>query len=127
MLGKKSQNMDVSRTLLKQNILQKCPSTPNCVSSFEDPSNSQHYISAINYNKENIDFINIKECKNIIRNQRYHYYQCDTLLFGFIDDLEILYLKSKNKIYFRSASRVGYSDLGKNRKRVQSIIEGIKQ
>ncbi|HYH44082.1 MAG TPA: DUF1499 domain-containing protein [Thermoanaerobaculia bacterium] len=42
-------------------------------------------------------------------------------LFGFVDDLEILLDEAEKRIHLRSASRVGYSDLGVNRKRLLEI------
>lgn len=48
-------------------------------------------------------------------------------LFGFVDDVEILILAGSDQVQIRSASRVGYSDLNANRKRVQSLLEDYKQ
>lgn len=46
-------------------------------------------------------------------------------LMRFKDDVEV-YLDADNKlIHFRSASRVGYSDLGVNRKRYESFAKGL--
>jgi len=42
-------------------------------------------------------------------------------LLGFVDDLEFCLDEQNNTIHVRSASRLGYSDLGKNRKRVEHI------
>jgi uncharacterized protein (DUF1499 family) len=42
-------------------------------------------------------------------------------LFGFVDDLEIRIDAEVGSIHLRSASRVGKSDLGANRKRVEII------
>ena len=44
-----------------------------------------------------------------------------SLLFGFVDDVEFLIDEREGIIRFRSASRVGYSDLGVNRRRMESI------
>lgn len=44
-------------------------------------------------------------------------------IFRFVDDVEF-YLDDRNKvIHVKSASRVGYSDLGVNRRRVENIRE----
>jgi len=40
---------------------------------------------------------------------------------GFVDDLEFLSEPSKGVIQVRSASRMGHSDLGVNRSRVERI------
>ena len=53
--------------------------------------------------------------------EQYMHFECRTPLLGFVDDVEF-YLDGKNKtIHVRSASRLGYSDLGKNRKRIEQI------
>ena len=42
-------------------------------------------------------------------------------IFRFVDDVEFLFDLDHKLIHVRSASRVGYSDLGVNRKRVEKI------
>jgi uncharacterized protein (DUF1499 family) len=42
-------------------------------------------------------------------------------LFRFVDDVELRLDRSNGVIHIRSASRVGRSDLGKNRERVEAI------
>jgi len=42
-------------------------------------------------------------------------------LLGFVDDLEFCLDDQNKTIHVRSASRLGYSDLGKNRQRVEQI------
>lgn len=42
-------------------------------------------------------------------------------LFRFVDDVEFLFDPQARRIHIRSASRVGHSDLGVNRKRVEKI------
>ena len=41
--------------------------------------------------------------------------------FRFRDDVELCKETEKNRILIRSSSRIGYSDFGQNRKRVQKI------
>ena len=41
-------------------------------------------------------------------------------IMGFVDDVEF-YFPASPVIHLRSASRLGYSDLGVNRKRIESI------
>ena len=55
----------------------------------------------------------------------YWHYACKSGLIGFVDDIEVIYHQDSNELGFRSASRVGYSDLGANRKRIQKLIEFI--
>ena len=42
-------------------------------------------------------------------------------IFGFVDDLEIRVDSSERVIHIRSASRVGHSDMGVNRKRTELL------
>lgn len=42
-------------------------------------------------------------------------------LFRFVDDVEFLFPPESNLIHVRSASRVGYSDMGVSRKRVAGL------
>jgi uncharacterized protein (DUF1499 family) len=44
-------------------------------------------------------------------------------LLGFVDDIEMRV--RGNRVVVRSASRVGYSDLGKNRRRLESIRQAM--
>jgi uncharacterized protein (DUF1499 family) len=46
-------------------------------------------------------------------------------LLGFVDDVEFYLDESQNVIHLRSASRIGYWDLGVNRKRMESIRMGL--
>ena len=51
----------------------------------------------------------------------YIHAECRSLLFGFVDDLELHLRPAENIIAVRSASRLGHSDLGVNRRRVESL------
>jgi uncharacterized protein (DUF1499 family) len=42
-------------------------------------------------------------------------------VFGFIDDLELHLRSAEGLIAVRSASRLGYSDLGVNRRRIEDL------
>ena len=42
-------------------------------------------------------------------------------LLGFVDDVEVLLDEDDKKIHFRSCSRLGHSDLGVNRRRIEAI------
>ena len=47
--------------------------------------------------------------------------ECRSALFRFVDDLELQLRPNEGIIAVRSASRVGYSDLGANRRRVEAL------
>jgi uncharacterized protein (DUF1499 family) len=102
------------------------PKSPNCVSS--------QVLGKANINPLTFSSRGSKAWTALIRvmnahqgasqtevNDSYMHIECKTPLLGFVDDLEF-YLDEPNKvIHVRSASRLGYSDLGKNRQRVEHI------
>jgi len=51
----------------------------------------------------------------------YLYAEFKSAGMGFVDDVEFSIDAEKKVIHVRSASRVGYSDLGVNRKRIEAI------
>ena len=57
----------------------------------------------------------------ISQTENYLYVEFSSLLFRFVDDVEFLIDTKNNKIDFRSASRVGYSDMGANRRRMTTL------
>jgi uncharacterized protein (DUF1499 family) len=48
-------------------------------------------------------------------------------VFRFVDDLELLLDPASGVVGIRSASRVGYSDLGVNRRRVETLRQQLIQ
>jgi len=52
--------------------------------------------------------------------------ECRSALFRFVDDVEILFDDAEKRIHFRSASRVGRSDFGVNRNRMEEIRAAFK-
>lgn len=45
---------------------------------------------------------------------------------GFVDDLELALVADERRIHVRSASRVGWSDLGVNRRRVEALRAALR-
>jgi uncharacterized protein (DUF1499 family) len=100
-----------------------CPEKPNCVSSFTKPNNS-HYIAPLNITPERLPLIHdyfAKDCTLQSKSHNYRYYTCKSPIFGFVDDVETLFLEETKSLHFRSASRVGHSDLGKNKERIEKL------
>ena len=56
-----------------------------------------------------------------IRNEQENYVHIIAIskLLGFVDDVEFLMIPDEGIIEMRSQSRVGYSDMGANRKRME--------
>ena len=115
-------------------LLAKCPSSPNCVSTqATDPEKS---IPAIPYSgdaeqpleeiKSTIES-NYPRASLVSQANGYLHYEFTSLLFRFVDDVELLADDSTRLVHFRSASRVGHSDLGANRNRMKQICESLNQ
>jgi uncharacterized protein (DUF1499 family) len=68
------------------------------------------------------------ERTNIItETDNYLYAEFTSKLMGFVDDVEFLLDDSAKVIHVRSASRLGQSDLGVNRKRIEAIREKFNE
>ena len=57
----------------------------------------------------------------VSRSQDYIYAEYQSALMGFVDDVEFWFEPGAKTIQVRSASRLGYSDFGVNRARVEDI------
>ena len=68
----------------------------------------------------------MKRTKIITKDERYIHAEFRSEWFRFVDDVEFCFDEQKNIIHVRSASRVGYSDFGVNRKRVEDIRNRYK-
>jgi uncharacterized protein (DUF1499 family) len=55
------------------------------------------------------------------QSEQYIWVTFRTKIFRFVDDMEFRMAAEENAIHVRSASRVGYSDLGLNRRRVEDL------
>ena len=110
---------------LVEGRLKRCPDTLNCVSS-ESGSGPEHSIEPLFYATEDATQV-LPRLKAIIRDMGGNI-QVETTdylaatftssVFRFVDDLELRVDTAQNTIHLRSASRVGRSDFGVNRKRV---------
>jgi uncharacterized protein (DUF1499 family) len=119
---------------IKDGRLADCPSSPNCVSS--DASDSAHSISAFQlivppneaWRALRALLEELPRVQIITANEDYIHAECSSAFFGFVDDLELHLRSAQNSIAVRSASRLGHSDFGVNRKRVENLrgllIEG---
>jgi uncharacterized protein (DUF1499 family) len=98
-----------------------CPESPNCVSSYE--SSEEHAIAALDGNLNQVQQILVAmDGANIVeQSNNYLYAEFTSSLMGYVDDVEFLYDAANNTTQVRSASRVGYSDMGANRSRIEAI------
>jgi len=115
--------------------LTECPATPNChvikhpVNTAQVSGNGQlieHLAKTVSENKGKI----------VSLNDTYLHATFTSTLFGFVDDFECLLIPGPGSakaagagdeevagvLQCRSASRLGHSDLGVNRKRIETIL-----
>jgi uncharacterized protein (DUF1499 family) len=59
--------------------------------------------------------------------ENYIHAEFTTLVFRFVDDVEFLIDHEARRIDFRSASRVGHSDLGTNRRRMRKLCRVLER
>lgn len=107
--------------------LSPCPSKPNCVSSqSEDKS---HFIPPLSFatptdttRRALLDVLPQMEGAAVITTEAFYIRaEFTSKTMKYVDDVEFLVDPLSNIIHVRSASRLGYSDRGANRKRVEDI------
>ncbi|MBL9139861.1 MAG: DUF1499 domain-containing protein [Verrucomicrobiales bacterium] len=107
--------------------LAACPDSPNCVASLaEDVAHGIEPLRFTDAPEGALERLHqlvsgLRGVRLIRREGGYVHYEFRTLVCGFIDDVEFLVDPEKQVIHVRSASRVGYSDLGANRRRIEEI------
>ena len=109
--------------------LKDCPATPNCINSMNNGSGDMAPIlfngSMANAKEKLLSVIHSLPRSTVVE-ERDNYVRVEfrSQLFGFVDDVEFLLSQSQNtktKINFRSASRLGLSDLGVNKARMKRV------
>ncbi|QUX96800.1 DUF1499 domain-containing protein [Marinomonas sp. CT5] len=109
--------------------LKSCPTSPNCVSTQALEDDVEHFAEPIVYKgkRKNTQLkiesfmLNKGNARIVSSYLGYVHFEVKSKLFGFIDDVEFYLPEADSVVHVRSASRVGYSDFGVNRKRVRQI------
>lgn len=112
--------------------LAPCPASPNCVSSDAPPSDG-HYIAPLRVAGDPastwqalIEHLQRLPRYTIVeRRDDYLRAEARTRLLRFVDDVEFHLRADRGEIAMRSASRIGYSDLGANRRRLEAMREAV--
>jgi len=110
-----------------------CPDTPNCVSSLA--KNPKHRVEPFKLNKDpetswsivKKTVVQLPRTKVVLADNSDIHAECRSMIFRFVDDLTLHLTPSNGIIHIRSASRVGYSDLGVNRRRVENLRKKLQQ
>ncbi|MEM1370288.1 MAG: DUF1499 domain-containing protein [Cyanobacteria bacterium P01_H01_bin.15] len=104
-----------------------CPASPNCVSS--QATDAEHKIEPLEYSR---DLETTRELlgkvlsvvpRTKVTQEDADYVRTESAsrLLGFVDDAEFYFPRDRSVIEVRSASRLGESDLGVNRRRIEQI------
>ncbi len=116
-----------------QGGLQPCPDRPNCVSTQADPADAEHYLPPLVVGGEPLVISSVAAALNDLARTRiteqtdiYLHAEARSRVFRFVDDVEFYFDKEAGLLHFRSASRLGYSDLGVNRKRMEALSARLK-
>jgi len=112
---------------VKDGQLLACPASPNCVSSFA--SDKKHQIDPSRYSASREEqllrlktlIVKMGNARVVTEKENYLHVEFTSKVFRFVDDAEFLLDDENKTIYFRSASRIGRSDFGVNRKRIEAI------
>ncbi len=105
-----------------------CPSSPNCVNS-QAEKDCSCYIEPLytTWDKLKNKLALTPRIVIVEENADYIHAEAHTLLFNFIDDVEFLKNSTGGYIDVKSSSRLGYSDLGANRSRIEQLREELKK
>lgn len=105
-----------------------CSSKPNCVSTQELRSDYQVAPFELISESTTINDIEqvaltLKRTKTVNKTEDRLHLESTSLVFRFVDDLHIV--KQGSQLQVRSKSRVGYSDFGVNKNRVEALREKL--
>jgi uncharacterized protein (DUF1499 family) len=109
----------------KDGRLAACPASPNCISSQAD--DERHRVAPLTFSGDpDAAFTQLKQVlarrkDTTVIEERTGYLRVELHTTFFVDDAEFLLDRERCVIQVRSASRLGYSDLGKNRSRMEEI------
>lgn len=122
--GERPQNLG-----LRDGVLTSCPASPNCVSSYA--ADEQQRIAPLSFSGDpEVAFNRLKQILSqrgdaTIVTEQAGYLRVELHTRLFVDDGEFLMDRERQVIQVRSASRLGYSDLGKNRRRLEEIRQAF--
>lgn len=112
---------------VKNGRLKPPPASPNAVSS--QAQDASHAIAPLSYTGSAVRAMDAlvavveatPRTRVVSRTNDYLYAEYESALMGFVDDVEFWFEPNAKVIHVRSASRLGYSDFGVNRARIEDI------
>lgn len=107
--------------------LRPCPGSPNCVSTVAD--DAAHRIAPFDlavvpdaaWPAVRAAVAAIPHSQMVTATADYLHAEVSSAVFGFVDDLEVYLPADASALMVRSASRLGHSDLGVNRRRAEAL------
>ena len=110
-----------------------CPDSPNCVSTAA--TDEEHAIEPYSFDDSVADakarmvaIVNEMPRTTIVgETDDYLHVEFRSRVFRFVDDVEFFFDEADSLVQFRSASRIGESDMGVNRKRMEEIRTRIER
>jgi uncharacterized protein (DUF1499 family) len=113
-------------------VMASCPATPNCVVS--KGADAEHQIEPLAYQGDRdtayADLLQVLTVvpRTVVTEKTATYIRAESTsrIFHFVDDLEFYFPNDEKLIQVRSAARVGESDLGVNRRRLEQIRLALK-
>jgi uncharacterized protein (DUF1499 family) len=113
--------------------LAPCPPSPNCVAS--DAADAAHRVEPLAFTGSPAEawraartaVAALPRTRIVAETDAWLHAECRSALFRFVDDLELELRPAAGIIAVRSASRVGHSDLGVNRRRVEALRAALAE
>lgn len=118
---------------LEDGRLRACPASPNCVVS--EGGDATHSVAPIPFRgtpeeamRDLVAAVSgLPRTRVVASRPDYLHAEFRSLVFRFVDDFEARIDAAAKVIQVRSASRSGYSDLGVNRRRVETIRAALEK
>lgn len=108
--------------------LRDCPDSPNCVCSQSE--SADHSVKPLDVAESAtsesvvqvvVGVIQALDRTTIITQESGYIRAAFATKMGFVDDVEFYFEPATHRLHFRSASRLGHSDMGLNRKRYELL------
>lgn len=71
--------------------------------------------------------LNEKRVTIVINQPTYLRAEVRSLIFRFVDDVEFTLLPEQSLVHIRSSARIGYTDFGVNRPRIERIRQSLQK
>lgn len=110
--------------------LAPCPDSPNCVSSHPADGAAPWTLAepaGQAWPKIRQQVAALPRTTLVTVSENYLHAESRSRVFGFVDDLELLLQPETQQLQWRSASRLGYSDLGVNQARIDTLAGELEK